>query len=439
MKFAIQGARLINGDGYSDVPNSLILINQGIIEYAGKRKDIPLGYSIHNAEECIVMPGIINTHTHGVIYGTPLFSSGSKPLTNEQVTKNIRKHLSQGTTTIVGVDGFALLDDIEKTNLDSPITVYSTLTRTPKSYSSAKLVDGAGIRKQPLGETDFNHPLIVGLGEGGSGATLGGGVQDYKFIPTAIKKRYGLDISEEEANALKIAILGREIRTENYDPRKLNELMITLGLNTTNDELVNLIQNCVLPPFEDSVQSIIELYQQSQRADLPLVVHSAAPSIETIDALIGDINIKRGRLIAGHSNHPSYSLDEAIDNARRLKAKGVTIDISTFDTGNTHDETELHYFNEMLRLGLVDTITTDYGGGDHSGILELLKLAIDNGAVSLQEGIRLATSNPAKAMPKIFSRGLIKPKQVADIILVDKEDISQVKKVFSRGNLVYQN
>ena len=48
----------------------------------------------------------------------------------------------------------------------------------------------------------------VALGEAGGGQTLGGGAQDYRFIPEAILSATGVLIRPAEARTLKEAVVG---------------------------------------------------------------------------------------------------------------------------------------------------------------------------------------------------------------------------------------
>lgn len=68
------------------------------------------------------------------------------------------------------------------------------------------------------------------MGEGGSGATLGGGVQDYKFIPEMVKEETGVAIDEYQARRLKEAVLGKKIASNFYDPERVENVLNEIGL-----------------------------------------------------------------------------------------------------------------------------------------------------------------------------------------------------------------
>ena len=70
-------------------------------------------------------------------------------------------------------------------------------------------------------------------------------------------------------------------------------------------------------------------------------------------------------------------------------------------------------------------------------MLRVLKKAIEEKVINLFKAIELATSAPARIIPKVAPRrGLIHTDMVADICIVDRDDISQVKYVIIGGKIV---
>ena len=146
-------------------------------------------------------------------------------------------------------------------------------------------------------------------------------------------------------------------------------------------------------------------------------------------------------IVSGHSNHPSFERQEAIEVARTLKGMGASIDISTFDlfvnryTGGSPDN-----FYALLEADLVDTVSTDYGGGHHDSILTGLQFAVGKGVVDLPKAVSLATHNVAKAIPVLApNRGLLEEGKVADVVITDEADLAQVETVIIGGQVVVEN
>lgn len=63
-KTAFVGGLLIDGTGAEAVNNSLVLIDDGRITYAGPSSDIPDEYEIYDITGKTIMPGLIDTHLH---------------------------------------------------------------------------------------------------------------------------------------------------------------------------------------------------------------------------------------------------------------------------------------------------------------------------------------------------------------------------------------
>lgn len=63
-KTAFKGGLLIDGTGSAAVENSLVLVDEGKIVYAGASKDIPAGYDEIDITGKTIMPGLVDTHLH---------------------------------------------------------------------------------------------------------------------------------------------------------------------------------------------------------------------------------------------------------------------------------------------------------------------------------------------------------------------------------------
>ena len=63
-KLAFIGGLLIDGTGAEPVENSLVLIDEGKIVYAGANTRSTEGYELRNISGMSIMPGLIDTHLH---------------------------------------------------------------------------------------------------------------------------------------------------------------------------------------------------------------------------------------------------------------------------------------------------------------------------------------------------------------------------------------
>ncbi len=420
----LQGYDLIDGQGTPVRQDVDIVIEGGTIREIRPSQAENTGM--------VVIPGLINNHTHGTAYG-PLFPSGHEGLPREQVRANLDRHLLEGTTTVLCVDGFVLPGEQAH-----PINVKLASCNTPACLAAATIADGGGLAEANRASTARQAVAAgaVALGEIGAGHTLGGGGASYMYIPAEIEKRTGVTITPRQANALKIAVLGRHISASAFDPDAVAEALDAAGLagKLSVEEVREIVSGIVLPAFDVALRGIAEAAELAGQLDVPVLVHNAAASMTQVAAVAAT----GVRLIAGHSNHSSFDLREALEHAERLKAMGAIVDVSTLDTFGARRLTtgpELLY--ALFEAGLVDTISTDYAGGHHDSILLAIDRATKAGVVSLPAAIAMATANVADAIPGLAPRrGRVVPGSIADLVVTDPANLDNVRMVMIGGNVV---
>ena len=63
-KYAFVGGILVDGTGAAPVQDSLVLVDDDKITYAGPRTEVPAGYEVEDISGKTIMPGLIDTHLH---------------------------------------------------------------------------------------------------------------------------------------------------------------------------------------------------------------------------------------------------------------------------------------------------------------------------------------------------------------------------------------
>lgn len=440
----IRGGSLVTGDGRSFFDRASIRIRDGlIVEVTGGALQPVEGEGVVLCDDMLILPGLINGHAHGTILG-PSMPSGSRPLAPETVRWQRNRHLLSGTTSLINVCGLALQDERDGVLGHHAMDIFMSSAHTPQSLRAADAIDGRGLgsrhRLARLEDMVFSGQCRV-LGEAGGGQTLGGGAQDYRFIPEAIEARTGLRIEAVMARRLKEAVLGRRLDgEESADDEELAALLKEAGLEAdlTSDALRNLMKAHVLAPVHDALAGLAEIASASDAFGLPAIFHLALPTAATLGGLAR--RYPKARMIAAHANHPSFRVEEAIAAALDLKSLGVTIDVSTLDMIETRFRNGPENFDGMIAAGLVDTISTDYAGGDWDPITSALHRIISRKMMSLPAAVALATGNPALIFPELFGdRGLISPRKRADIIICEKHNLSKVRHVFVAGRHVVRD
>jgi imidazolonepropionase-like amidohydrolase len=388
----------------------------------------------------LVIPGMINHHTHGCHFG-PLWPSASPTLSEELVAHNLDKHLLGGTTTILNICGFATVEDVESATASHPLRVKSATSYTPANVEAAMVVDGTGFgeRHQGLTVEQQLEAGAIAIAEIGGGMTLAGGGQEYHFIPRAVKAATGKTLEPANARKLKEAVIGHFADPADYDAQALVRALEETWLagDLTLNQARDLILNCVMPSLGPALVGFEEAVGEAKVHNVKAIFHNAPQSMRTLRQVAetgGDL------VVAGHSNHPNFEAEEALENARVLREQGVLIDVATLDFWGAQrlsTDADREVFYEFYRRGLVDLLSTDYAGGYFDNPLVGVEQANRVGAASLPELIASGTSRVTEAFPELApDRGLIAPGKIADLVITDPERISEVETILIVGEVV---
>ena len=126
--------------------------------------------------------------------------------------------------------------------------------------------------------------------------------------------------------------------------------------------------------------------------------------------------------------------EAAIKNAFRLfKAENIMIiSDSLRATGMPDGEYELGgqiFIKRGNKTGLKDS--PDVLAGSVTNLMDCLKILVKNKIISLEQAVKCAAVNPAKAINIYDKIGSIEPGKVANLVLLDKN--LEIKKIFMRG------
>ncbi len=423
----IVNANVITGDGTTYIEDTSLIIEDGLITDLPKMRYIPYRFytnKVIDAQDGIIMPGIINIHVHAVCFGPP-FMWAWEPLPEDRVISNLNTHLLQGTTTILDLEGFVLPCQNEAINKSHPINIRPTTLHTPKNILAAELASGM---KLPKWNREFSAKEAVkqgaiAMGEVGSPGTSYG---TYEKNLRLFRK-----ISAQQAYDMDHAVIDK-------DDKALKKAIVNAGLeNMTLDEVKKLVYETSILPIKAHNDAILETIEVVPNLGIPASVHVEEGAKK---AVLEAAHALGNMIIATHVNH-NMTAEEMVKFAEEIKKTGAIVEIFTADLFSARQiEKDPTGTFALLEKGLADVIVTDYSGGYHDPILLLIKKAVEKGVITLPKGVELATSNPAKFIKGLApNRGLIEPGRCADLIIVDKNDISKVKYVIIGGRVVVEN
>jgi hypothetical protein len=385
-------ATLITGDGSTILPNNTMIIEEGIISEICNFRFPPYirGDKVIDAGGGYVIPGVINHHTHGVTLG-PFLPFPEPPLTSTNVLHNLDRHLEQGTTTVCGLCGFETIEEMELSNKLHPINVKTGTLHTPLTFDWAKLI-GSALEDRHMNVTaeQMKEYGAVAIGES---------------IPvrniTKVRRELGIEAPVHDIRNL-IRVVQKSISKESRCLREVEEVLKKAGLRKkiNAEKVVGVIRANVIEPGELKARCFREQIDTAKRLKLPIVTL-----------------------------------------LKELKSHGVIIDIASGDAFSAKQQTPKPDATfSCIARGLVDVISTDYAMGYWDSILLVLEKAVEQKVIDLPGAVALATGNVVKALPRIaYNRGFLEVGRVADLVLLGKDSLSEVRTVVIGGRIIIED
>jgi len=431
MRRAIVNAVIVTGDGHTILENHSLVMEDGMITDLVPQPYLPYDPAgdIVDASGALVIPGLINHHSHGGVHG-PFNVFGERPLPLPRVIYDLNRHVTCGTTTLVNACGWPTMSEVESTAKMHPIHLRATTIHLPIHLKHAKYVDGRGLRTwhERISVEEMLALGAVAIGEIGAPCVAHG--------TPHISEELGLALSVTQVQQLKESVLGPGIDPDYYQPERLRAVLANIGLaeRLTAEQARDLVQRHVVAPYEMTRDCVAEFGELSLKHNVPLLFHN---TMDTRDLCLELASRLGPRLIALHSNY-TFSASEAVRTAQKLKHYGALIDVFTADAYGARmfhptPDVTLALFSENL----VDLISTDFIAGYWDSIPLILEKAIEAGAISLPAAVHMASRKVVQAIPRIGSdRGLIAPGFVADLVITDRQHLSQIKQVIIGGQTV---
>lgn len=438
-----KGGMVVTGDGETLLDKGNVIVVGDLVADVTEKYDPSIEAYAEEVVDCggkCIMPGMINHHQHGVTFG-PMFASGCENYGRDFIIDHLDRTLLQGHTTVMNVDGFVTMDEVRETQAAHPVRIKTATTHAPVNYRAGELCDGKGFLPKHR-EMTVERMLADGavcIGEVGGGHTLGGGGQDYLYIPRAVKELKGRDIDYLQARAMKLSVLGRFIEESYYNRDIVAQALKENNLDgfLTPEETRDIVYKTTYSSVKVALDGYREAAHLAQKLRVPVMMHNAPTSRDIVQEIA---EMKIPNMIACHSNY-LYTKDECVENSKYLKELNpdIILDAAVHDPFGakklvaTPENLYAFYEND-----LIDIISTDFAAGCSDSMLEAIQHAsVEKRLVSLQKAVAQGTKNVTKALPLIAPNlGELKRGYCADIVVSSYPEIKNVERVYVGGHLV---
>ncbi len=257
-------------------------------------------------------------------------------------------------------------------------------------------------------------------------------------IPELIWRKTGKFISLDQARGLKKALLGDVEHLPPFDPEKISSLMEAAGLSgiMSPEELKSFMEEKILKPHILSRDVYVKTGELAEKFKAPMIVHYALESKDWVLKLVKKHG-KKVNIIAAHCDSVTFDdIEESVEITRQLKKMGSINNITSYlDNRTKLTDICVRLFEENL----VDNICTD-ALSKHDSMLFFIEKLIDEKLTTLHKGIQMITSNVVQAIPDLAPhRGLIRAGKIADIVLVEGDQISNVDMVMIGGEIIMRD
>lgn len=391
-KIAISGGKLIDGNGGKPIDNSLLLIEDGRIIYAGKGVDIPQEYTVYNIEGKFLIPGLVDTHLH---FSGNLTDDDTEWVLEHPIQKTVvaveqaRQSLQRGLTTVgeISASGIHIRNMIDQGIMEGPriVATGKGFCRTGGHGDSHKL---------PGWYNEESHPWAER-------------VDGPWNLRKAVRKRL-----REDPDAIKIWSTGGGLWR--WDQK--------LDQHYTSEEIQAVVDECNMVGIP--VWAHAEGYQgalDSVKAGVHLIIHGQTLNDEALE-IMAEKNIYFCPTIQFLKEwftiyappyvphlHDKYEgetvaekeLQRVYDNLRKARAKGIGLTIGSDS------------FSSSL---------TPYG---HTAIGEIIAF-VEEAQISPLDTITAATKIGAEMLKVDDITGTLEAGKFADLIVLDGDPLKDI-------------
>ena len=393
----LTGALLFDGTGAPARPGAAVLVEDGVIARVGRSSDaVPDGAHVEDLDGRVLLPGLIDAHAH-VFVEPPVPAEGAEPLrpgvTAHLVAARLREVLAGGVTTLRDVGSYG--DEV----LTARQAVRYGAFRAPRLLTCGRIVSATapGARSFPgmYREADGPDDVRRAVRE-----QVRRGADFVKVMSTGARSVELEDPDPAQLTRPEMAALIEEAHRLGYrvaahaEGLAGTELAVALGVDTVEHGMY-----------------------LSRRPDLLDAMAAAGQVlVPTLSCFYGVAGLG-DRIGAGPPQGPStwqrelvdlarYNLDEADRTLRAARAAGVPIALG-------------HDWQPFGDVGV-----------------ELARMV--HHGLTLVEALTAATGGAARALGLDHRVGTVESGRVADLVVLDSRELTDVDHVRGRVRRVYQ-
>lgn len=392
-KMAFVGGKLINGTGADPIEDSVIVVDNGKILYAGSKENVPFDlkdYEIRDVKGKTVMPGLVDAHLH---FSGNLTDDDTDWVMENDIQKTVvavqqaRECIENGLTLVgeISRSGIAIRDMINAGHMRGPHVVAS-------GRGFCATASHGDSRKCSPEQNRESHPW----------AEVVDGPWDLR---KAVRRKL-----RENPDAIKIWATGGDINR--WDTAKDNHYTLEEIQAIVDESSVRGIpvwSHCYGP----SKNSVI--------AGVDMIIHGFDMDEETTDMMV-----QKGIPLCTTINFlPEWlsSYPPKYDPAKHDKYDGATVVEKEYQ--RICDTMKVAFDKGVMLVTGSDSFNSDstpYG----STLIGEVHALVDDCGLSEMEAIKAATSNAAKALEAYYMTGSVQRGKCADLLVLDGDPLKNI-------------
>lgn len=382
----IKGAKIYTSAGKIYDKGDILIKNGKIEKVVGESIDVPQDSQVYNAEGYVVIPGIVDAHSHIGCFGSTMGEQNANELTNPCTAQ------------------LEAIYSIDTSHPDFIKAFKAGITTSVIAPGSHNVIGGLACAVKSYGHSIkdmcVKNPVALKVALGGSAKAIYGARNQAPMTRMAIAQ----------------IIRDTFIKAKEYMKKKED------AGNDTNK----------MPPYDASLENVCRVLSR----EIPIKVHCQQFDMLTAIRISEEFNIDF-TLDHAWGSSDFYNEIACVKNLKGVLYGPINIYLSPGESGKV----DIECLSELDKRGVCCSLITDSPVINPDIILAHAGEAVRQG-LSVEKAIEMLTINPAKIIGLEDRLGSIEEGKDADIVIFDKtpavETDSNVKCTIINGQIVYR-